>query len=92
MNEEENHLGRQRLAWAFLIGSFTICLLIGIAVPLSANAYIRNATQDLITTIQANEGTVGIDDEMGVRRAVIAGENEEFVEYGSSILTDATEK
>jgi hypothetical protein len=90
MNDEENHLGRQRLAWAFLIGSFTICLLIGIAVPLSANAYIRNATQDLVTTIQANEGTVGIDDEMGVRRAVIAGENEELVESGSSILTDAT--
>ena len=90
MNDEENQLGRQRLAWAFLIGSFTICLLVSITIPLTANAYIRNATQDLIITIQANEGTVGIDNESGVRRAVIAGENEEFVESGSSILTDAT--
>jgi hypothetical protein len=90
MNDEENQLGRQRLAWALLIGSFAICLLISITIPLSANAYIRNATQDLITTIQANEGTVGVDNESGVRRAVIAGENEELVEPGSSILTDAT--
>jgi hypothetical protein len=90
MNEDENQLGRQRLAWAVLIGSFFVCLLIGVTVPLTANAYIRNATRDLITTVQANEGTVGIDDELGVRRAVIAGENEQLVESGSSILTDAT--
>lgn len=90
MNDDDTQLGRQRLAWAVLIGSFFTCLLIGISVPLSANAYIRNATQDLITIVQANEGTVGIDDESGVRRAVIAGENEELVESGSSILTDAT--
>jgi hypothetical protein len=90
MNDEENQLGRQRLAWAFLIGSFAICLLISITIPLSANAYIRNATQELITTIQANEGTVGVDNESGVRKAIIPGENEELVENGSSILTDAT--
>jgi len=90
MNDEEYQLGRQRLAWAFLIGSFSICLLISITIPVAVNAYIRNATRDLITTIQANEGTVGVDNESGVRRAVIAGENEEFVESGSSILTDAT--
>lgn len=90
MNDDETQLGRQRLAWAVLLGSFFICLLITVTVPLSASAYIRNATQDLITTVQANEGTVGIDDESGVRRAVIAGENEELVEAGSSILTDAT--
>ena len=90
MNEDYSPLGRQRLAWAVLIGSFIICLLIGVTVPLSANAYIRNATQDLVSTVQANEGTVGIDDESGVRRAVIAGESGQPVEPGSSILTDAT--
>ncbi len=90
MNDDETQLGRQRLAWAILIGSFFICLVIGVTIPLSASAYIRNATRDLITTVQANEGTVGIDDESGVRRAVIAGENEELVESGSSILTDTT--
>ena len=90
MNDDETQLSRQRLAWAILIGSFFVCMLIGVSVPLSANAYIRNATRDLIITVQANKGTVGIDDESGVRRAVIAGENEELVESGSSILTDAT--
>ncbi len=90
MNDDYTYLGRQRLAWALLIGSFFVCLLIGITIPLSASAYIRGATQDLIATVQANEGTVGIDDESGVRRAVIAGESAEPVEPGSSILTDAT--
>ena len=90
MNEDETQVGRQRLAWAVLIGSFFICLVIGVTVPLSANAYIRNATRDLVTTVQANEGTVGIDDEVGVRRAVIAGEKEHLVESGSTVLTDAT--
>jgi hypothetical protein len=90
MIDDENQVGRQRLAWAVLIGSFFICVVIGFTVPLSASAYIRNATQDLLTTVQANEGTVGIDDENGVRRAVLAGENAEPVESGSSILTDST--
>ena len=90
MFEDDDQLGRQRLAWAVLIGSFALCILIGITVPISANAYIRSATQDLVTTVQANEGTVGIDDANGVRRAVIAGENAETVDPGSSILTDST--
>lgn len=90
MIEDDAQLGRQRLAWVILLGSFFVCLVISIAVPVSANAYIRNATRDLVTIVQANEGTVGIDDENGVRRAVIAGENEVAVDAGSSILTDAT--
>ncbi|MCA9951775.1 MAG: hypothetical protein KDE48_19120 [Anaerolineales bacterium] len=87
--EPELH-NRQYLAWAVLIGSFLICLVITVTAPLAANAFIQNASQDLTTTIQANQGTVGIDDESGVRRALIPGEPAQAVSPGASILTDAT--
>jgi hypothetical protein len=90
MSAETVYLGRQRLAWGVLIGSFFVCALLTIAVPITASALIRGATRDLLISVQANEGTVGIDDPTGVRRAVIAGEEPQAVAAGSSILTDAT--
>ncbi|MDX1413043.1 MAG: FecR domain-containing protein [Candidatus Promineifilaceae bacterium] len=90
MNNSHESLNRQRLAWAILIGSFFICIVITIAVPVSVNAFIQNASKDLFLTVQANQGTVGIDDESGTRRAVLVGETAEDIEPNSSILTDAT--
>lgn len=81
---------RERLAWAILIGSFFVCLFITVSVPLAANAFVQNATVELATTIQANQGTVGIDDAGGVRSAALVGEPPQSVEAGSSILTDAS--
>lgn len=90
MSNSDNVHKRERLAWAVLVASFFICLLISVTIPVTASAYIQNATQQLTTTVQANQGTVGIDDETGVRRAVIAGEPEQTVAPGTRILTDAT--
>ena len=90
MNNENQFVGRQRLAWGILLAGLFVCLLISITIPLAASAYIQNATQDLNTIVQANQGTVGIDDESGVRRAVLAGDPGEVVEPESSILTDST--
>jgi hypothetical protein len=80
---------RQRLAWVVLLGSFLACMAVTIMLPVSAISYVQNATRDLTITIQANQGTVGIDDETGVRRAIIAGEPVQTVVPGASILTDA---
>ncbi len=91
MLEEETQLQtRQRLAWVILIGSFFICVVITISIPITASAFIQNATRELLTTVQANQGTVGIDDETGVRRALIVAEPPQPVAPGASILTDAT--
>jgi hypothetical protein len=90
MNNDNQTLGRQRLAWVILISSSLICVVISIAIPLTINAIIQGATQDLITVIQANQGTLGIDDESGLRRAVIAGDTAEIVEPNTSLLTDST--
>jgi hypothetical protein len=90
MSKDNPTLGRQRLAWAILIASFSICIIISVAVPLSVNAFVQNATQELLTAVQANQGTIGLDDESGVRRAVIAGDAAEIVEPNTNILTDAS--
>ncbi len=91
-NTSSEFLNRQRLAWIILIGSFFLCLVITIIVPVSVNAFIQNASRDLLMAVQANQGTVGIDDESGTRRAVIIGETAEDLGPNASILTDATAK
>lgn len=90
MNNRDENKNRQRLAWAILIGSFFVCLVITVAVPITVTAFFQNASQDLLMAVQANQGTVGIDDASGTRRAVILGETAEDLEPNSSILTDAT--
>lgn len=81
---------REQLAWAILVGSFFACLLLTLAVPLGLNAVIQNTTIGLDTTVQANQGTVGIDDASGVRSAALVGEAPQAIEQGSRILTDAS--
>lgn len=81
---------REQLAWAILVGSFFACMLLTIAVPIGLNAIIQNATIGLDTTVQANQGTVGIDDAGGVRSAALVGEAPQTIEHGSRILTDAS--
>lgn len=80
---------RQRLAWAFLLSSFAICLLATVTVPLSANAYLQNSTQFLNVVVRSSQGTVNVNDAPNEWRAVMAGE-ERSVESASSILTSGS--
>jgi len=81
---------RERLAWFILIGSFFACLLVSVTIPLTISAFLRNATTPLDTFLQANQGTVGIDDELGQRRAALVGEPPLEVAESGTILTDTT--
>ncbi len=81
---------RERLGWAFLIIAFAVFLAIAISVPLFIRAYLQNATQLLPTLVQANQGTVRIDDQTGLMRATLSGEPADTVEPGAEILTDVT--
>lgn len=87
---ESHRFGRQRLAWMILAGSFVTCLLLGVTMPLALNAFLQNATQSLDITVQANQGTVGIEEQNGPRRAVLVGEPAQPVGAQSSIRTDTT--
>ncbi len=87
---EEPFIDRQRLAWIVLLASFTLCMIVTVAVPLGVNAMLQNTKKSLNTVMQANQGTVRVDDANGVSRVVIAGENGLVVETGARILTDET--
>lgn len=88
--EQRSSGGRQRLGWTVLLGSFAVCMILTVSIPFTVNAYLQNATQFLTVAVQANQGTVGIDDASDVRRAVVVGQPGQTIEPGASILTDAT--
>ncbi len=87
MVEEKSKVERQRMAWAVLLGSFFVCMVITIAIPFTANALLQNLTESLIIFVQANQGTVGLDDVAGDRTALLAGESGVYIEAGEGGLT-----
>lgn len=87
---ESHRYGRQRLAWFILSASFFSCLLLTITLPVAVNAYLQNASQSLDIAVQANQGTVGIEEPNGPRRAVLVGEPAQTVSPLASIRTDTT--
>lgn len=87
---DSNRFGRQRLAWAILTGSFFSCILLSVTIPLGIRAILQNSTQSLDISVQANQGTVGIEEQNGQRRAVLVGEPPQTVGAQSSIRTDTT--
>lgn len=89
MVEDKSKLERQRLAWAVLFSSFFVCMVITIAVPFSASALVQNLTTPLAIFVQANQGTVGIDNTTGSRSALLPGEGT-LVEPGERVLTGGT--
>ncbi len=72
--ESKKRLERQRIAWVIILSSFGVCILLTLATPFLINATVQNATETLGIYVQANQGTVAIDDAGGGRQAVIAGE------------------
>lgn len=83
--------GRERLAWAFLLGGFSVWLLLILATPLVVRNYLQNARRPLLLAVEANEGTVGLEDSAGRRPAVLAGDAPQMVEGEASISTRITD-
>lgn len=82
---------RERLAWAVLLGAFTLFVVLVITLPLGARWYIHNATRTQQATVQSSSGTTlvlmpTVPDPF----AVVEGVRKESVEEGSTIRTDAT--
>jgi hypothetical protein len=85
--DEKLSVERQRTAWTILIVSFSVFALICVSTPFLANAFLQNSTQPLDVLVQANQGTVGIDDEAGGRRAVIVGDAGQTMAASEHVLT-----
>lgn len=88
MKKNVNH---ERLAWAILLTAFTVWLGLIILVPLSINNFIQNARRDLAISLQANQGTVGLEAEDEQRQAVYVGELPRPVQAPANLITNATD-
>lgn len=87
---DRRRFSRQRLAWIILFVSFFLCLFFSVSLPLGARAFMQNAMRNLEISVQANQGTVGIDEEGGPRRAVLSGEAPQTIDPIATIRTDTT--
>lgn len=81
---------RQRLAWFIMLGSFSLCLVVTIALPITVNAMLQNMKRPLTTIVEANQGTVRVDNANNESTVLIAGEEGHSIQPESRILTDAT--
>ncbi len=78
---------RERLAWAIILMGFTILIAVLIAIPISLNAIRLRATRPLNIFVQANQGTVAVDDETGNRNAVFTDDIAREFETELNIFT-----
>lgn len=90
MLDERKSLERQRMAWGVVLSSFVVFMVICTSLPFIVNATIQNSARVLDVLVQANQGTVGIDDQAGGRRAVIVGDLGQAVAPGEHVLTGRT--
>lgn len=80
---------RERLAWTAVLISFIIFCALAVAVPLLIRAFVQDSTQFLTVNLQANEGTVSINEDSAPPRAALSGELPQTITPGAMILTDA---
>lgn len=91
MLPEQTVRQRARLAWVVMLTSFFICLFLTISVPILGNRFIQTATEPLDVQVQANQGTIRIDNLSGRDGAVIAGGPGQLIERGASVFTGSRE-
>jgi len=82
---------RQRLAWAVVFASFISFVALVVLIPLSISSAIQNAVRPLAVRVQANEGTVGIQQADNAISALFAGAEPQELDAGGTILTNATD-
>ncbi len=78
---------RLRLAWTILIGSFFVCVVLTISIPVGIVAMLQNSTTLLDVMVQANEGTVRIDNAGGASGALLPGSPMQAIEPDAAVST-----
>ncbi|KAA3665443.1 MAG: hypothetical protein DWQ04_00595 [Chloroflexi bacterium] len=82
---------RQRIAWTILLGSFFVCVLLTISIPAGIVLMLQNSTTLLDVMVQANEGTVRIDNASGGSDALLSGTPEQAIEPDETVVTGNTQ-
>jgi hypothetical protein len=79
---------RESLAWAMMLGGFTIFIALCFTVPVAINAYLHAATRPLALTIQANQGAVtALNPATGTSAVLLPGTPLSDLEAGATIIT-----
>ncbi len=82
---------RERLAWAIILMGFALLMVVLISIPLGLNAIRLNATRPLNILVQANQGTVAVDDEAGNRNAVFTDSISREFQNEANIFTSTAD-
>ena len=78
---------RERLAWTFVLAGAAVFLALILAIPLLINIYIQRATDPLTIAFTAQQGTVSINDDQGIPRAILPGDAPQTFGAQASIRT-----
>ena len=78
---------RERLAWAFVLAAFMVFFALLVAIPVTINAVVQRATQSLDIVLEAHQGTVSLNDNQGVPRAILPGDQPKSFEAQALIRT-----
>ncbi|MCL4871605.1 MAG: hypothetical protein KJ063_21820 [Anaerolineae bacterium] len=85
------NISRERLAWAIILVGFAVFVLILVSVPVALNSVRLNAMRPLTIRVQANQGTVAVDDETGTRSAVFTDDVGREYEARVNLFTGTTD-
>lgn len=84
-------ISRERLAWAIILIGFALFVLLLISIPVGLNSIRLNAMRPLTIRVQANQGTVAVDDETGSRSAVFTDDVGREFESRINLFTSTTD-
>ncbi len=84
---------RERVAWLVLLGSFLVCVVLGVTIPYTIYRYLDGSTIERLASGQGTSGTTLIDKPDLPGDALVrinSGEGRADINEGSIIRTDAT--
>ncbi|MCB0010823.1 MAG: hypothetical protein KDE34_02955 [Anaerolineales bacterium] len=84
-------MSRQRLAWVIVLTGFTCFVILLVTIPFLLNIVLQNARRDLVVSVQANQGTLGIEDADGLFSALRANDPPTTIAAGTTLLTSSSD-
>ena len=91
IGQHEAIMSRQRLAWVIVLAGFTCFVILLVLIPVLLNIVLQNARRDLVVTVQANQGTLGIEDADGIFSALRANDPPTTIAAATTLQTSSSD-
>lgn len=79
---------RESFAWLVLLISFVACVALTVTIPVSVNSFIQRATRPLPIYVQANQGTLVVDQRSPITNSDETRTVEEPAAIAANTLSD----